>query len=317
VGCGSTTSTPVEPAPEPVAAPVAEPEPEPLPYELGEPVSPELALLEWKDIETPGFKRAQHTPPGVPARKDRPAEAVYTVDADGRLAMYTMTGGPGSFVACQHGGVPMLQAVGPPQTRYQSLHFAKGCRIERDGCFVFDSCEPTLCSVLATTVPDAIAALADHLDNPQIIPFDWRNNPHVGDTFDLGDFRYQVTSIVPAQQVGRSFTKSKASPNATYLVVDYQIATNQNETTLVVANDIVMRDSKGRTFRSATQPTTSAALEKGIDQLLSELQPGIPRAQVAVFEVPNDALERIDLVIPSKAWSGGEVVMPLNFAEAK
>jgi hypothetical protein len=151
------------------------------------------------------------------------------------------------------------------------------------------------------------------------VPFDWSTMPHVGDPIDLGGFRYTIERITPVNEVGENrFTRRKATPGAKFIVVLYSVENTGNETSAVIANDLIIRDTKGRTFRRSSDATMSVAAEAGIDLLLAELQPGIPRKQVSVFEVPEGELKRLDLVIPEKGLLGSrEVVLPLTFFEPK
>jgi len=161
-----------------------------------------------------------------------------------------------------------------------------------------------------------LKSLTEKLENA-FTPFDWRSSKHVGDNIPLGNYQYVIQSIVLADHVGKNpYLRKKASENATFLLVKYTIENTSNETAAVMANDLNIRDTKGRSFRPSTAATQAFALDSEIDLMLSELQPGIPKKQTAVFEVPSSELHRLDLVIPEKGLGGsGEVVLPLTFTD--
>lgn len=219
-------------------------------------------------------------------------------------------------------GTRLVSWSAPPSRRYV-VPFDKAvgdgatlaCLVSRDDKFVF-----------AGAAHDAIIAIVNRGLGPTskerfgsilqaFVPFDWSKDVHVGDAIQLGAFKYTIDAIVPTDRVGKNpYLRKKATEGATFLVVRYRIENTGNETAAVLASDLVIRDSKSRTFRASSDATTVLAAEEEVDLLLAELQPGIPRKQVAVFEVPDTVLARLDLVIPEKGLLGtDEVVIPLTF----
>lgn len=182
--------------------------------------------------------------------------------------------------------------------------------------------------LLAASAHDVIAIVVEPKSSKQyeniwrsirrsFVPFDWADGKHVGDPIQLGAFKYIIDSIEPTDRVGKNrYMRKRATDGATFLVVRYRVENTGNETAAVMASDLVIRDTKARTFRASSGATTVLASEEQVDLLLSELQPGIPRKQLAVFEVPDAELARLDLVIPEKGLLGtGEVVIPLTFSK--
>lgn len=287
----------------PAKAPAEEPEPEP------EPVSLFGYAL---DSDAP-------TGPEVTWDGDKGTVEVDGVEVllrrqDGKL---TAVGGttstpPDSF--CSSDGANLfVEAPGEPSTRYAAAQVIKGCTVERGSAMLLQTCGPGQCTRFLASGEGA-EVLRGLVASPTVRQHDWKNRPHVGDAFDLGGHRYQVTGIQTGQRVGQKYSNVSASKGAAFVVVDYTIATLAKETSTVLAGDLVLRDTQGRTFRPSSNATTAYAATRGVDLLLSELQPGIAREQAAVFEVPNDALARVDLVVPAKD-SGDEVVIPLTFAK--
>ncbi len=197
-----------------------------------------------------------------------------------------------------------------PQTRYTlpfSDHRANGvtliCRSEApDPNFFAAVAHDMLVFVASSSVQEPIwAQFVNSLT--QVVPFDWRVGKHIGDPIQLGGFTYTVSSIVPKQQVGTNrYLRKTATKGATFIEVRYTIENTGNETATALAGGLFLRDAQGRTFRQSSEATMAAASDADIDILLSELQPGIPRDQVVVLEVPDATLGRLDLVIPAKGF---------------
>ena len=170
--------------------------------------------------------------------------------------------------------------------------------------------------VLAVVSRDAtskVAGIWSQLDGAST-PFQWGEQPHVDDPIKLGDFSYTITSVTEAQQAGTNpYMTAKASDGAYFVKVMYTIENVGMQTATVLAGDLTIKDSAGRTFSPSSNATSYVAADEAIDILVTELQPGIPRKQVAVFEVPESE-KRLDLIIPEKGLLGSaQAVIPLSF----
>lgn len=134
---------------------------------------------------------------------------------------------------------------------------------------------------------------------------------YLGDTFTLGKFTYRVIGVEAVKEIrgAGGFVRQKASPDSAYLVVRYEIANNGKETATVMADDFEIVDSQGRKFRPSSEATTAYVMGGGKkDLLVTELQPGITRAEVQLFEIPTSELSTgttgTKLVIPEKGLLG-------------
>ncbi len=184
--------------------------------------------------------------------------------------------------------------------------------------------DPSEQAIIAGVAHDAALVLwlpkskgAEAMEQFHFLPFDWRSHPHVGDPIVLGSFKYVIQNAAMVQQVGTNqFLRKKASKGAAFIVFRYTIENTSNATETVISSDLFLQDERGRTFQPSSEATNALAMDEEVDLFLSQLQPGIPRDQVAVFEIPKESADRFDLVIPEKGLLGTErVVMPFTFRE--
>lgn len=133
--------------------------------------------------------------------------------------------------------------------------------------------------------------------------FDWAK-PHVGEPLDVGEARYIIESVEMASTVGNRFNRVKSSGEGGFVVVKYTVENLGTSTTTGLASSIRLRDLQGRTFSPSSAATLAAATTERRDVLISEYQPGLPRQQISVFELPIDALVGFTLVLPEKGLLG-------------
>lgn len=138
--------------------------------------------------------------------------------------------------------------------------------------------------------------------------------------FKLGDYSYQITGIEMRSSVGNQFMHSKAQDGAIFLLVRYDILNNSNETKTAMTDDFQLLDAKGRTFRPSTDAGTAYSITSGNnDLILSQIQPGIKRPMISIFEIPTESLDMkgLKLIIPEKGWGTGRVSLELNIEDVK
>lgn len=135
----------------------------------------------------------------------------------------------------------------------------------------------------------------------------------LGDTFKLGDYRYQITSVERKSEIGReiagNFVGQRATPGGTFIVVTYLIVNDTQESKTVLADDFKIIDAKGRTYQHSARATTALVMNREDKEfLLSQLQPGLTKEMQQGFEIPLDAAEgAVTIVVPKKgAFSRGE-----------
>lgn len=123
----------------------------------------------------------------------------------------------------------------------------------------------------------------------------------LGNEFQLGDFKYRIQSATQRKTVGSQFLNERANNGAIFVVVSYIMENCTKETQTVLADDMKLVDSEGRTFDPSSNANIALLAEDGKDFLLSELQPGIARTMKTVFEVPLSSLNgEVTLVVPEK-----------------
>jgi len=124
----------------------------------------------------------------------------------------------------------------------------------------------------------------------------------MNEPFQLGSFEYEIKEMKGTDKIGKRFTKETASDGAIFVLVEWSIENIGKETERVMSSDFKIKDSQGRTFDSSSRGTMALSqMYKNHDWLLSELQPGIKKQMVTLFEVPKSALDApFKLVIPEK-----------------
>ncbi len=121
--------------------------------------------------------------------------------------------------------------------------------------------------------------------------------------FSLGDFTYKIESVDSRSSIGPSFARTQASANGVFVIVNYSIKNESNETRTSVSDDFVLRDAKGREFRPASKANTALLMQhRNKDFHPSELQPGLEHETAIAFEIPDDAANSREslLIVPEK-----------------
>lgn len=124
--------------------------------------------------------------------------------------------------------------------------------------------------------------------------------------FSVDDIRYSFTRVDSKTAIGTNqYTKETASPGATFIIVYYTVENLSKETKTVLTSSFYLYDSKSRKFTSSSKGSTALSAEnKGMDFLLSQLQPGVAKNSAIVYEIP---LEARDLKIEiSGGFFGGD-----------
>lgn len=130
----------------------------------------------------------------------------------------------------------------------------------------------------------------------------------IGDTFTLGDFTYTINNVTTRRAIGTSafgtFMGETASPGATFVIVSYTMENVGRESQTVLSDDFQIQDGSGRTFKPSSKANVALLTESDDkDFLLSELQPGLPRAMQQAFELPEKALDApVTIVVPQKGF---------------
>lgn len=139
----------------------------------------------------------------------------------------------------------------------------------------------------------------------------------IGQAFTLGKFRYVITGRQTTQFIGNQFVNKRPGPGATFLIVSYTIENVSNETATSMTGDFQLIDSQGRKFTPSSNAETALAMtEENQDWLLSQLQPGVPKAAKQVFEVPLASVQApgLKLVVPEKGlFATGKAIIPMNY----
>jgi hypothetical protein len=138
--------------------------------------------------------------------------------------------------------------------------------------------------------------------------------PGLGDFFTLGEFKYRITEVNTTRRIGKTlfgeFIGEEAPPGAVFVIVSYTIENMGSESQTVLSDDFKMEDGRARTFRPSSKANVALLMESDDkDFLLSELQPGLPRAMKQAFELPEQAIDStLTVVVPEKGfWARGSV----------
>jgi hypothetical protein len=131
----------------------------------------------------------------------------------------------------------------------------------------------------------------------------------IGDSFELGDFRYRIDRVSHGSKIGQGFAQKRASAGAIYVWVVFSIRNDSNETKTVMTDDFVLVDSQGRRFRASSEANTAVVMSGERDFLLRELQPGIEKKAGTAFEIPADAFSSgLCVEVPEKGFFGSKKV---------
>lgn len=136
------------------------------------------------------------------------------------------------------------------------------------------------------------------------------DGPYFGESIQLGDFRYVVQELSVSKQVGETpYGVKKASKTASFVIVRYEIENIGKQTATALAGDLQLIDLQDRIFTKSVDATMALAMEKDVDLSVTQLQPGIPRELLMVFELPTDVLgSPLTLRIPEKGLTGTKSV---------
>ncbi len=139
---------------------------------------------------------------------------------------------------------------------------------------------------------------------------DWTSFTHIGDRIEAGETAYVVASVKP---VRRGWGERDSASQL--LKVDYTIENAGNASATGVDHSLVLKDAQGRSFTPSKEATQEALDRAGL-QPVSELHPGVPKRQLAVFELPADE-KQLALVLPSVLGTNpkGEATIDLDFTE--
>lgn len=137
--------------------------------------------------------------------------------------------------------------------------------------------------------------------------------PIIGDQFRLGSFTYRITDASATRVIQNAIGGESAGPNATFIIVEYEITNEGNETYTGFSDDFEILDGQGRKFRTSSSGTTAFMMAgNNKDFILSELHPGITKIAAQIFEVPETVLGNVRLRVPEKGmFSSGEVIVNL------
>ena len=190
-----------------------------------------------------------------------------------------------------------------------------GCRYRAPGVFLFvGAAHDAILVVIARGLdpPASFKHFLALLDNHR--PMDWREGMHFGDRMVIGNTAYVVQKVVPRKEVGGAGLKRVASAGARLLQVNYTIENAGRRTATALAGNLRLMDSQGREFTPSSDATAVAAALSKTDVLLSELQPGVPRSQVVVFELPESEKE-LRLMLPGRLGDSGQLSVPFSLRE--
>lgn len=150
----------------------------------------------------------------------------------------------------------------------------------------------------------------DFLGDSFLTEADWTALEHIGDRIQAGETAYVVASVMPVQR-GWSARDSASQ----LLKVDYTIENAGKASATGVEHSLVLKDARGRTFTPSKEATQEALRRAGL-QTVTELHPGVPKRQLAVFELPSSE-KRLSLVLPSVLGPNpeGAATLDLDFTE--
>lgn len=149
-------------------------------------------------------------------------------------------------------------------------------------------------------------------EQAKLLPFPGK--PWLREEFSVNGMAYRVSEVALVETVGDGHAAEEASDGAYWIRVDYSVENVGRSTKTVETNRIAIMDSENRVFTPSSRGMTAMTMSEGQDIVLSQFQPGIPKDQVAVFEVPRKAAEDFLLVFPKPNNSDSDrVAMPFGW----
>lgn len=135
------------------------------------------------------------------------------------------------------------------------------------------------------------------------------------------DFRFEglklgITGVETPATIGSGPFQERPQEGASFVVVRYTIENVGSETRTVISN-VKLVDGQGREFAEATRLTTALITAEDNIELLSQLMPGLPKQQVAAFEVPSTTIPTLSVKFGSpNMFESIEYTFPLGLTAA-
>lgn len=209
----------------------------------------------------------------------------------------------------------------PPQPSKKGKYIAIGiacfiglgmCRAvingsSRDTTTAAEEPRATTAAATATTTP---TAARDTANQPAASPVPTQAPPKVrepglGEEFKLGSFTYTVKNVQLAGAVGSGFSRKSASEGAMFVLVNFTIRNDSNETETVMTDDFRIIDAQGRQYQPSSDANTALIMSTGKDLGITELHPGLKKSMTTAFEMPEESAKGVfTLVIPEKGLFG-------------
>ena len=98
----------------------------------------------------------------------------------------------------------------------------------------------------------------------------------------------RVTGITVQQRVGNDIFNTESGPSSTYVVVRYSETNTSNETLSVIGSPFKLIDARSVVSTKHSGPPPRSKAPRSLD-FMPQLQPGIEKVGVAVFELPDAA----------------------------
>ncbi len=153
----------------------------------------------------------------------------------------------------------------------------------------------------AASAEDPVPVTFRKIDEPL------RQNEHkTNEWFRLGDDSYSITGAKVFNRISNDIYEVKASEGARFFVVYYKVRDDSDLPSEIPREGLLLQDSKGRFFSQDVK--ANIAMEN--DLIFTQLQPGVIKKTVAVFEVPEDSIHSpLEVIVPKNGEDEGYVTL--------
>ncbi len=134
--------------------------------------------------------------------------------------------------------------------------------------------------------------------------------PYIGEPFKVGNLTYVIDSVDEHTHLGNEYTGKTADDGAVFVKIGFHVRNDGNETETVSSDSMKLSDGK-HTFSPSAEGITALVMNgENKDFVLSQLQPGVNKKSITVFEMPKGTM--VALEVPAGGFSSETKIVTLS-----
>ncbi len=160
-------------------------------------------------------------------------------------------------------------------------------------------------SILNSAVSDATKTAALPASESQGVA---EKHFRIGQSVTIDGLEYKFSKPSIKKKIGsNSFASKTAEKGASFVIVNYSVLNHGNKTATVLSDNFRLKTPSGTEYSPESEAISALAMSGDkADLILSELQPGIRKASMTAFEVPDHATKSdLFLHVPSSELFSG------------